>query len=179
MTRRAFCLEGQMEKEFTENIRNALQWEIEPWTELVFYSLFFLYLAVLGLSCGMQHLHYVMWALPWWHTAGRAVGSVVAAQKLSCSEAGEILIPPPGIGHESPALQGRLLTPGPPGKSLIQHSKKAFGAWRSYGICMCFHTGKKVNCNGGRIRLSSGVRVFGVEFHEALSHSRREALLLF
>ena len=72
----------------------------------------------------MQHLHYVTWALPWWHTAGRAVGSVVAAQKLSCSEAGEILIPPPGIGHESPALQGRLLTPGPPGSLLSNILRK-------------------------------------------------------
>ena len=94
MTRRAFCLEGQMEKEFTENIRNALQWDIEPWTELVFYFILFLYLAVLGLSCGMQALHYVTRALPQRHTAGGAVGSVVAAQTLSCSEAGEILIPP-------------------------------------------------------------------------------------
>lgn len=66
------------------------------------------------------------------------VGSVVAAQKLSCSEACEILIPPPGIEPEPPALQGRLLTPGSSGKSLIQHFKKAFGVWRLYGICMCF-----------------------------------------
>lgn len=42
-----------------------------------------------------------------------------------------------------------------------------------------FHIRKEMNCDGGRIRLSSGVRVFGVEFHETLSHSRREALLLF
>ena len=40
---------------------------------------------------------------------------------LSCPEACEILVPQPGIEPLSPALEGRFLTTGPPGKSL-EHS---------------------------------------------------------
>ena len=45
--------------------------------------------------------------------------SIVAAPGFSCSKACEILIPQPGIELMFPALQGRFLTSGPPGKSLI------------------------------------------------------------
>ena len=45
------------------------------------------------------------------------VGSVVAARGLSCPAACGILVPCPGIEPPSPALEGRFLTSGPPGKS--------------------------------------------------------------
>ena len=44
-------------------------------------------------------------------------GSVVVACRLSCPVACGILVPLPGIEPMSPALQGRFLTTGPPGKS--------------------------------------------------------------
>ena len=40
-----------------------------------------------------------------WHT-----GSVVTAQGFSCTMAGEVLVPHPGIKLTSPALQGRFVT---------------------------------------------------------------------
>ena len=43
------------------------------------------------------------------------MGSVVVGHRLSCSAALRDL-PRPGIELVSPALQGRLLTKGPPGK---------------------------------------------------------------
>ena len=46
------------------------------------------------------------------------MSSVVAAHRVSCSAACGILVPRPGIEPESPALQDRFLTTGPPGKSL-------------------------------------------------------------
>ena len=64
--------------------------------------------AVRGLSsCGV-------WAL-------KCSGSVVAACRLSCPAACGILVPQPGI-EPTPALEGGLLTPGPPGKSLPRDS---------------------------------------------------------
>ena len=46
-----------------------------------------------------------------WHT-----GSVVAVCRLSFPEASEILVSQPGIQPTPPALEGRFLTDGPPGK---------------------------------------------------------------
>ena len=45
------------------------------------------------------------------------MGSVVVALRLSCSTACGILVPSPEIKPTSPALEGRFLTTGPPGKS--------------------------------------------------------------
>ena len=46
-------------------------------------------------------------------------GSVVAGCRLSCSVATSgILVPQTGIKLASPAFQGKLVTSGPPGKSL-------------------------------------------------------------
>ena len=42
---------------------------------------------------------------------------LVVAHRLSCPVACGILVPQPGIKPMSPALQGRFLTTGPPGKS--------------------------------------------------------------
>ena len=47
------------------------------------------------------------------------MGSVVVAQGLSCSAVCEILVPQPGIKPKSPELQGKFLTTGLPGKSLL------------------------------------------------------------
>ena len=46
-------------------------------------------------------------------------GLVVAARRLSCFTACGILVPQPGIKPTSPALEGRFLTTGPPGKSPV------------------------------------------------------------
>ena len=46
----------------------------------------------------------------------------VSACGLSCPEACGILIPQPGIEPASPALEGRFLTTGPPGKSFKPES---------------------------------------------------------
>ena len=49
----------------------------------------------------------------------RCTSSVVVACGLSCPRAYGILVPQPGIEPVSPALEGRFLTTGPPGKSLF------------------------------------------------------------
>ena len=43
--------------------------------------------------------------------------SVAAVHELSCSELYGVIVPLPGIKPESPALQGKFLTTGLPGKS--------------------------------------------------------------
>ena len=89
----------------------------------------FVYLAASGLGCSGWALCCVVgdlplqWILELWHTS-----SVVVACRLSCSMAGGILIPWPGIEPSSPALQGRFLTSGPQGKS-----PSFFSMWRNWG----------------------------------------------
>ena len=48
------------------------------------------------------------------------MGSVVVARRLSCPAARGFLVPRPGIEPVSSALEGRILTTGPPGKSLSE-----------------------------------------------------------
>ena len=79
----------------------------------------------LGLSCRTQDLHCIMWDLLFQLTdflvvgcGLQSIGSVAAAQGLSCSEAGGILVFQPEIETASPAMQGRLPTTGMPEKSL-------------------------------------------------------------
>ena len=67
----------------------------------------------LGLSCGTQALCHGAWAL-------KCLSLVAVAFRLSCPEACGILAPEPGIKPVSPALEGRFLTTGPPGKSPFQ-----------------------------------------------------------
>ena len=50
--------------------------------------------------------------------ASEGAGSVVAVLGLSCSRTCGILVPQLGFKPTSPALQGRFLTTGPPGKPL-------------------------------------------------------------
>ena len=72
-------------------------------------SLFvFLYLVVLGLSCGSQDLG------PWLQYAGSFFSC--SMKTLSCGM--WRLVPWPGIEHGPPALGARVLATGPPGKSL-------------------------------------------------------------
>ena len=60
-----------------------------------------------GLSCGM------------WDLLLRCMGSsLVVPRGPSCPAACGISVPQPAIELMSPALEGRFLTPGPPGKSL-------------------------------------------------------------
>ena len=60
----------------------------------------------------MQDLHRITWDF-----SLQSMDSSIADLGLSCSEAGGILVPRPGIEPLSPALQGGFLTTGPPGKS--------------------------------------------------------------
>ena len=69
-----------------------------------------LYLSALGLSCGMQDLW--LWC----------ADSLISAHRLRSSAACGIIVPQPWFEPLSPALQGRFLTTGPPGKSLYFHS---------------------------------------------------------
>ena len=55
----------------------------------------------------LKNIYLFIW-LPW---------LLVAARGLSCPVACGILVPWPGIEPTSPALEGRFLTTGPPGKS--------------------------------------------------------------
>ena len=67
--------------------------------------------------------------LPFWgmgslqlcHAGCMPHGHVVATHGLGCSTACGILVPQSGIEPASPALKGRFLTTGPPGKSLVSH----------------------------------------------------------
>ena len=60
----------------------------------------------------MQDFRCIVQDLSLWLT-----DSLVAACWLSFSEERGILVPRPGIEPASPALRGRFLTTGPPGKS--------------------------------------------------------------
>ena len=83
-----------------------------------------LFVAVLRLlsSCGTQALE--------------RTGSTVAVRGLSCCTACGILVPQPGVELASPALGGRFLTTGPPGKSVYRNidSIKDFEKMRKAGI---------------------------------------------
>ena len=70
-------------------------------------------MAALCLSCGMWDFLLQRTGSSCWH----AGFSLVAAHRLSCPTACRILVPCPGIEPMSPALEGRFLTTGPPGKS--------------------------------------------------------------
>ena len=87
---------------------------------LFFFFKVFSYLTVLGLSCSMLDLCCVMKDLPL-----QCADSLVVMLRLSsctgqapgCYSAPGVLVPQSVIEPESPALQGRFLTTGPPGKS--------------------------------------------------------------
>ena len=94
-----------------------------------------------GFSLVVVHGLQSMWAPKLWHVgtlvvayglsscgvwAPQHVGSVVAACGLSCPAACGILVPRPGMEPVSPALEGRFLTTGPPGKSRAQFLMRFF-----------------------------------------------------
>lgn len=86
--------------------------------QFMLFFFFFHYLAPSSLSCSTQAAHCIMRRLPWWYPGS----PVVAAYRLSSCAVRTCLwhvgcgvsVPQPGI---KPALQGRLLTTGPPRKS--------------------------------------------------------------
>ena len=95
----------------------------------MFFFLIFIYLAVSGLSCGMQDLHCIMWNLllqlsdslvvmcrlssrgVW---ALKHVASVLTAHGLSCSMAGGIFPDQGWFKPVSPALVAEFFTTGLP-----------------------------------------------------------------
>ena len=74
-----------------------------------------LFLAVSGLSCSTRGLCYSMWDLSLWSVGLWHMGSLSRCPDSVAVMHGS----QPGIESESPALEGELLTTGPPGKSLI------------------------------------------------------------
>ena len=80
---------------------------------MMFFKSLFVYLAASGLTFGTQDLLCVMQDL-----LLRLTDSLVVACQLTCSAACGISVPQPGIEPVFPALQGRVLPPGPRGKSL-------------------------------------------------------------
>ena len=112
----------------------------QPLSSLSFSLLkyLFIYLTVSGFSCGTWDLHCSVWDLSLW-----CVDSVIAVHGLSCFAACGILLPWPGIKPPSPALQGRFLTTGPPGKSWqffsfnpISNTRPLKGA-KYVKVCVC------------------------------------------
>ena len=93
------------------------QWIVMKHLEMTdvdhFFFLRFIYLTLLGSSCGIWDLRYVMWHLLLWH-----MDCLVVVCRLSSSIACGIWVPWPGIEPASPALQAGFLTTGPLGKSL-------------------------------------------------------------
>ena len=68
------------------------------------------------------------------------MGSVVVVLELSCPRACGISAPRTGIKLESPALQGRFLTTGPPGKSLkseLLKRKLLDAVIENVCVCVC------------------------------------------
>ena len=98
---------------------------------VLFLWVVFIFLAASGLSCDSQdlslHRGLFVSAHRFLSSCGmrvfsfllRRASSVVVARGLSCTAACGISVPRPGVDTMSPALEGRFLTTGPPGKSLL------------------------------------------------------------
>ena len=65
---------------------------------------------------------------------------MVAAHGLTCPGAGGILVPQPGVEPASPALEGRLFTPGPPGKSQYNQIKISLYSFMESLQIKAFHS---------------------------------------
>ena len=118
----------------------------------------------------------------------QGAGSAAVAHGLSCPMACGILVPQPGIEPAPPTLEGRFLTTGPPGKSLIvslampffpvsaqscwppssllRHRNSVIDCWRTGGKCiqywhskMCQQIPFKEYCIFGCRQCSFKVRV--------------------
>ena len=101
----------------------------------------------------MQDIHCIMQDLSLWH-----VGSVVMVCRLCCSIACGILVPLPGIEPTSPALQGRFLITGPPGKSWPMTIKMRF--WWDILLTLISHTHHH---QGRRPESPSAFTILGIE----------------
>ena len=98
------------------------------------YSFFkiFIYLATSYFSSSIRDLHCIMWGHCCGARAPEWMGSVVVAHRLSSSVACGILVPQPGMHPSLPALEGGVLTTGPPGNS---PSMGFFFRWK---LIMCW-----------------------------------------
>ena len=70
------------------------------------------------------------------------MGFLAVVYRLSCPEACRILVSQPGIELEFPALQGRFLTTGPPGKFLcggLDQSLANYSPWSKSGLLLTFY----------------------------------------
>ena len=79
---------------------------------------------MLSLSCGLRGLPCAKWDL-----SLRCTDPLAVAWGLGCTVARGIIVPQPGIQPESPVLEGRFLSMGPPGKSLL-------GSTCGPGVCL-------------------------------------------
>ena len=104
-------MEGKLELSDYIYIFNS--WVLMKWKEAFILLSFFLKKYLFIWLCWHMDLHCSAWAPSLWR-----IGSIVAVWGLSCLVVCGILVTWPGIVPESPALQGRFLTPGPSGKSL-------------------------------------------------------------
>ena len=104
-------MEGKLELSDYIYIFNS--WVLMKWKEAFILLSFFLKKYLFIWLCWHVDLHCSAWAPSLWR-----IGSIVAVWGLSCLVVCGILVTWPGIIPESPALQGRFLTPGPSGKSL-------------------------------------------------------------
>ena len=88
---------------------------MKGWVGFCFF--FFFFLGILGLSCDPQVFlgHRLLYSCG--VQAPEHAGLIAVAYMLSCPTACEILVPQPGSKPMLPALEGKFLTPGPPGKS--------------------------------------------------------------
>ena len=90
------------------------------------------FLAALSLACGLWRLHCCRWDLSLWrvdssHGTEFSGCGMWALCSVACGLSYYmpccILVPQPGIELMAPALQGRFLTIGPPGKSRVMYFK--------------------------------------------------------
>ena len=126
-------------------------------------------MAVSGLSCGTQDLHWGMQDLSLQHTGSSLlftgfslvvawgfslsscgmrvpehVGSLVEARGLSCPVACGILVPWPGIEPPAPALEGGFFTTGPPRKSQAAGVSIPLAVWEKHLVIVrCIWGGVK------------------------------------
>ena len=103
------------------------------------------------------------------------MGSVVSMRRFNCCPECGILVPNPGIKLMSPALQGRFLTTGPPGESLIysvfiQQMRIIHNYLRSTTGCW----GKKVR--NKRLKASHSLYSSGRRFRKFKKYVTRQQL---
>ena len=102
----------------------------------------------------MQDLRCIIRDLSLQHT-----GSVVAVCGLNCPPSCGIFVPQPGVKPAAPALQGRFLTSGPPGK--LPSSEVDQAVWHTSMVVF------SKQCLIGKVRTNSGGEILGVRVYLA------------